>query len=241
MSLSKTAPKSGGRVIVGLESKLLSEIETNQFDQPLLKPEIEVQFLERVRLRAEQKAREIIAQAMEEAETIRNQSRQEGLAEGLAEGRAEADREIENLKQEFGAQFSRLMASIQEEKSKIWQEYQEELVLLTKVAVEKVLGVTLAENKEQILANLFHQALEQIEKKKELLIKVNPDDAELMQEMLEKARAECPQLDRCQIQPDAAIEQGGVILETKNSIVNNTIDARYTEVKKILDQLDVEQ
>ena len=240
MSLSKTVPRSGGRVIVGLETKLLSEVETKQFDQPLLKPETEVQFWERVRLRAEQKAREIIAQAMEEAETIRNQARQEGLAEGLAEGRAEADREIENLKQEFGAQFSRLMASIQEEKSKIWQEYQEELVLLTKVAVEKVLGVTLAENKEQILANLFHQALEQIEKKKELLIKVNPDDAELMQEMLEKAKTAYPQLSKCQLKADPAIEQGGVILETKNSIVNNTIDARYGEVKKILDQLDVE-
>jgi len=31
-----------------------------------------------------------------------------------------------------------------------------------------------------------------------------------------------------------------VILENEDSIINNTIDVRYAEVKKIVDQLDVE-
>ncbi|WP_457570941.1 FliH/SctL family protein [Desulfovulcanus sp.] len=233
--MSKTASRTGGRLIVGLQTKLVSEVQTKQANQPFLSPEIEVQFWERVKVRAEQKAREIIARAMEEAKTIKSQARQEGFAEG----RAEAISEIESVKQEFGEQFSKLMTSIQEEKSKIWQECQEDIILLTKAAVEKVLGVTLAENKEQILTNLFHQALEQIEEKKELLIKVNPNDAELMREVLEKAKTSYPQLGQCQVKSDPAIEQGGVILENKNSIVNNTIDARYAEVKKILDQLEL--
>ena len=73
-----------------------------------------------------------------------------------------------------------------------------------------------------------------------MCIRAHPDDIEIMQEMLEKARAEYPQLDKWQLKPDPAIEQGGVILENENSIINNTIDVRYAEVKKIVDQLDVE-
>ena len=260
MSLSKDISKSRGRIIIGLGSEPLSEETLKQTEQPVLNPELEAQFWQRVRLRAEQKAREIIARAMEEAEGIKARAQEEGFkegyakglkegqakgySEGLTNGRAEAQKECENefeaLKQEFSTQFGTLMRNIEEKKENFLQEYKEELVLLTKASVEKILHITLDENKEQILNNLFHQAMEQLEDKKKLCIRAHPDDIEIMQEMLEKARAEYPQLDKWQLKPDPAIEQGGVILENENSIINNTIDVRYAEVKKIVDQLDVE-
>ena len=266
-----------GRVIVGPGSEPLSQEMMKRPEQPtLISPELETQFWQRVRLRVEEKAREIMATSIREAEEIKARARKEGFeqgykegyakglkegqeeghakghaegyTEGLAKGEEEARKEVENnfakemeeLKEDLSTRIAHLLADIDGQKEKIWNEFKEELVLLTIVSVEKIFNITLNDHKKEILNSLFDQAMDQLEDKRELCIKVNPDDAEIMQEVLEKARAEYPQLDKWQLKADPAIELGGVILENEDSIINNTIDVRYAEVKKIVDQLDVE-
>ncbi|MBT8764284.1 hypothetical protein KFV02_10100 [Desulfohalobiaceae bacterium Ax17] len=236
MSKSFSKPDSG-KVIVGLQTRFLAELEARATDRSYLTPETEDKFWERVKARAQEKAREIIARAMQEAQGIREQAREEGLKQG----QAQAAREIEKVKQKLTDDFARVISQIEQEKCNIWQRFRQDLVLLTRAAVEKVLGLELEKNKEKVLENLLDQALELIESKEELVIRVNPDDTELLQGIMDKLRAKHPQLSLWQVKPDPQITQGGLVLENGKGMVDNTIEGRYAAVKKILDELSLDE
>lgn len=83
-----------GRVIVGPGSEPLSQEMMKRPEQPtLISPELETQFWQRVRLRVEEKAREIMATSIREAEEIKARARKEGFEQGYKEGYAKGLKE----------------------------------------------------------------------------------------------------------------------------------------------------
>ena len=81
----------------------------------------------------------------------------EGYTEGLAKGEEEARKEVENnfakemeeLKEDLSTRIAHLLADIDGQKEKIWNEFKEELVLLTIVSVEKIFNITLNDHKKK--------------------------------------------------------------------------------------------
>ncbi len=239
MSLSDAPRKiTGGRVIMGLRTRDLEEVNAESRQAVRIDtPETEARFLERVREKARGKASEIINQAMTEAKEIRNKAREEGRARGMAR----ADQEIQATREELSSNMGKVIASLKNEQSKIRNEYLQDMVLVLRASVEKILGLEIQENRINILESLLDQSLDLAESNKKLTLTVSPDDEEILKELLENAREKYPVVEGCRIKSSAKIKKGGLILENGNGMVDNTLDSRFEQIKKIVEQVSLEE
>ncbi|MFO7818245.1 MAG: FliH/SctL family protein [Thermodesulfobacteriota bacterium] len=235
MSLSNPRFRSGGRVIIGLHSKELDVVQNSEsknfWDEGTQK-----EFMERVKKRAQGAAREIIANAMREAEEIKSAAYTDGLQQGRKDARSEEEQRAKN----FSKKVSKAMDSIATGREKIWSEYREDLVLLAKTAVDKILGWQMDEDREKVLSTLFEKSIELLDSGQEITVRVRPADKEIMQNVVDESVKDNPKFGHVQVVEDKTLEQGGVILESKSGIVDNSIQTRLKSIRQILDQVDLE-
>lgn len=239
MSLSDAQRKfSGGRVIIGLQTRDLDEMNMEAGNAiRIATPETEERFLERVREKARQKAAQIITQAMQEARQIREKAREEGLSQGLAQ----ADEEISAIKDELSSNVGKIFSNLKKEKLKIWDEHRQDMVLVLKASVDKVLGIELSENRTRVMESLMHQALELVESTKELTLAVCPEDEEVIKSLLEQAREKRPEIGSYRIKASGKIKKGGLILENGNGVVDNSIDSRFEQIRKVIAEISLSE
>ncbi|WP_028574041.1 FliH/SctL family protein [Desulfonatronovibrio hydrogenovorans] len=239
MSLSDASPKfKGGRVIIGLQSRALDEMDLEARNSiRLATPETEEKFLERVRERAGQKASEIISKAMAEAKEIKQKASEQGFEQGLSKSR----REIDTVKESLSKDVARIFANLKQEKHKIWTRYRQDMVLVLRTSLERILGIEIEKNRAEILGILMDQALELVERGKELSLTVSPKDQELIEELMERAREKHPDIGNCRVKVSEKIKKGGLILENGSGVADNTLDSRYKQVKEIVDRISLDE
>ena len=198
--------------------------------------EREENFLQQVSLKAQSKAKDIIQEAMQEAESIRSQAYQEGLNQA----QQDIQKQVQQTRDSLNKQFHQLINSLQKEKHKIWEDHSQDLVLLTKSAVEKVLNLELEAKRQESLTRLLEEGLETIDNQKGLTLKIHPQDGELLEDLLQQAQARFPALEKWRIKKDQKLEPGGVILETENGMVDNSLSTRWSEIMAVLEDLTLE-
>jgi Flagellar biosynthesis/type III secretory pathway protein len=186
-----------------------------------------------VRVKARDAAAEILAQARREAEQIREQARNEGQAEGYAQAQDEVSRQM----REFGMTLGNILQAVQTQEVEIFESQRKDFARLILLAVRKALGVEMAERRKEVLDSLLREALEKLESLRQITARVAPEDVEGMELLLNEAKAAFPRLDQWQVKGDAGIASGGVVLETRVGMIDNTLDTRWAEVQAILDRL----
>ena len=223
------------RIIMGTDT-VLGEQELSKSRKIFWTAEREEDFLHQVSLKAQAKAKEIIQQAMQEAESIKDQA----YKQGLDQAQENVKKQVQEARDELKNQFQQLTDSLQQEKHKIFKDYGQDLVLLSKCAVEKVLNLELADNREQSLSNLLEEGLEIIDTQKGLTLKIHPQDAGLLEDLLKQAKIRFPSLEKWRIKKDDKLEPGGIILETQNGMVDNSLSTRRSEIMAVIEQLSLE-
>lgn len=187
--------------------------------------------MEQVRDRAQQMAREILAQALAEAEQIRLQAKEEGLAA--------ARNEVKALAKAEAAKVSAFLGSLQDalaaEKERVTAEQRQALFQVLLLAFEKTLGVMLGEERERALNALFDEAVAQLQTTGCITVHVCPSDLELARNLVERTREERPDLPELRVCQCADLELGGVRIESGDGLVDNSIAARFEQVRSILD------
>jgi len=232
MSLSKKE-LSFGKVIVGLETKSVEEVE---YKPTYIPPEeVERRVLAGAKKKAKEKAKEILNQALREAKAIKEKAFQEGYLEGQKQARAELDK----LKQDLAQKWITFFDSLEQEKQKIYAEYKEDLLLLLRKAVQKITYVVLSEEKNKILESFLKEAVDYIQNKKEVVVKINPQNKELVLEILESIKKEYPSLNVCQVKEDASLEDCAVIVENGNGLVENRLSSRLKQIEEILAKIEL--
>ncbi|MFZ5810955.1 MAG: FliH/SctL family protein [Thermodesulfobacteriota bacterium] len=242
MSLSSQTgdiPPPTGRVVMGVGSAgpqetTVAEIEARR--SPMHFERIEAEFWERVRAKAQDKAREIISQAMAEAERLKATARDEGLAEGAEQARSQFETHLD----EMGKAFAEILEVIQKDRKTLWASYRQDFVTLLRLAVEKTLGILLEERRRDILESLLDEALDIIDSRTDLAVTVHPDDAPMIEELLSRAAASRQGLDRWRVKGDPSLTPGGVRLESRDGMADNTVDSRFAEVEQIMGRLRVD-
>ncbi|MFN2267739.1 MAG: FliH/SctL family protein [Desulfonatronovibrio sp.] len=228
----------GGRVIMGMQSRALDELNSEARNAVrLATPETEEKFLERVREKARAKAAEVINSAMAEARVIREKASKEGRKQGLSK----ADEEIAAMKDQLKSDVAQIFSNLKKEKIKIWDEYRLDMVMVLKASVDKVLGIEMSENRTKILESLLNQSLELVESSKEMTITVCQEDEQTVRDLLQKAEEKYPEMGTCRVKSSKKIKKGGLILENGSGVVDNTLESRYNEIKKIVEQLSLSQ
>jgi flagellar assembly protein FliH len=241
MSLSKAMVNETGKkkrkVILGPDASGLTELSLDELeDRGRRDPwsrDSEDEFFDRVRDKAKAKAKEIITIAMSDAEHIKAQAAKEGFAQGMAQ----AEQDIQALLGEKATALASILEQAQGGSKAIWEEYRQDIVTLVSMAVEKVLAVEVDQRRREVLGSLLDEALENVDSQRNLLVKVHPNDAEIMGELLTAAAKAHGALKDWRVKPDKDIAQGGVVLESDKGMVDNTVASRREIVCAVFDKL----
>ncbi|MBU4525328.1 MAG: hypothetical protein KUA37_12315 [Desulfomicrobium sp.] len=226
MSSTPTCP---ARVIYGLHSREGAGL--NRPPSMIWNNETEDHYMEQVRQRAQQMAKEILAQALAEAEGIRAGAR----AEGFAAGQHEADALVQAEKAKVGAFLGTLQTAIVAEKDRVYVEHKQCLFRILRLAFEKTLGVMLDEQREQVLTTLFEEAVSQLQANTCITVHVCQADLALATTLAGQSRERRSDLPEVRIRVSDNLEPGGVRIESGDGLVDNSVAARFEQVRAILD------
>ncbi|MBU1004068.1 MAG: flagellar assembly protein FliH [Proteobacteria bacterium] len=241
MSLSSNSvTRNSGRVIVGMGSHgpaetTLGELQ-GQRDLTKWTSKTDEEYMRRVRDRATDAAKQIITQAMAQATDLREQ----GKAEGLQDATNQAQEYLDSLAEQHAQTLATALAAMEQGGKQLWNEHRQDIVTLVHMVVRKTIKVEMDARREEILGSVMDQALDAIDSYRELCLKVNPQDEELVGQLMERAKAMHPGLDRWCVRPDDKIQPGGMILESAQGMVDNSMEARWRAVEQVLEQLSLE-
>ncbi|WP_027721483.1 FliH/SctL family protein [Maridesulfovibrio zosterae] len=239
MSLSKAEDNKfyTGRVIMGLDSNNNSQEMTLQEMEGKKKPtwndDTDKEYFERVKIKAQDMAKKIIAKAIAEAESIKAEAQAAGYAEGQNQAKAEAEQHMIA----FSQNIAQTLGNIQDNARNIILSQSADAISLVLMVIEKTLAVEMESSRREILAALLDESLSHIDSLTQLVIKISPADSEIIGPLLEQAQTEYPDLAKWRIKPDPSIDNGGVIVEAEDAMINNTITSRWEGVQEILAQL----
>jgi len=238
MSLSKHAPKTNltGKVLMGLDTPGPDEMTIQEIEgkrQVTWDEATDAEYLQRVKTKAKEKAKEIMMLAELEAEALRATARHDGYQEGIAQAQADVEQhihtmstEVENLMKQLGAQGGT-----------IFQDRRQDIIGLITLAVEKTLSIEIAEKRKQSIESLMLEALDRIESQRQLAIKCHPDEAPDLDAFIRTIQERNPALQYWTVKGDPSIESGGVIVEAAEGKVDNTVATRWAGVRPIMEQL----
>lgn len=228
-----------GTNVTDLEDILRSTRQANEHNP--WTPETEEEYWNRVRAKAQAGAKEILSTAMTkaqaDAEQIRTQAHEEGLDAGLREAQAHLDHALNEISDKMAA----VMAAIQTVGPKVTAQYKRDLVIMTRLCVEKILKIEVSTRREESMTRLLDQALEQLEAKRDYVIKVCPDDEEMMNDIMQRAQARHPNLLSWRVRAVPGLHPGGVVVESEEGMADNSMETRRAAVMAILDQLSLDE
>lgn len=241
MSLSKAKSETKrtaltGKVVMGMNTPGPDELTIQEIEgkrQLTWDEATDEEYMNRVRDKAREAAKEIKLLAELEAEALRATSAQEGYSEGLAKAQELVNQQIQDISTKGEDLFRQLGA----QGTTIFEERREDIVALIKLAVSKTLNVELAEKRVESLQTLMQEALDRIDSKRELTVKCHPEDVTSLEEFLATIQERDPALKYWSVKADPGIQMGGVIVEGAGCRVDNTIDTRWEGVEPIFDQL----
>ncbi|NCC24294.1 MAG: hypothetical protein EOM25_03695 [Deltaproteobacteria bacterium] len=234
MSRDTTTDRPAGRIIVGLQERGFADFETYS-DRPVWNEETEALLLERVRERAREQATAIMTQANEEAVAIRRRAAEEGLRQGRKEARQEHDR----LKTEQRDILAKTLKGVDQSLENLWERYRQDLVLLMRAALEKALAFELEQSREEVLTALLQESLTLLDCKRTLTVQVAPQDEALIRDLLAAAQKNDPDLGSWRVQASPQVKTGGLVVESCEGMVDNSVETRMRAIRDIVEQIDL--
>eukprot|EP00831_Metopus_contortus_P010844 TRINITY_DN14259_c0_g3_i1.p1 TRINITY_DN14259_c0_g3~~TRINITY_DN14259_c0_g3_i1.p1 ORF type:complete len:262 (-),score=82.36 TRINITY_DN14259_c0_g3_i1:157-942(-) len=239
MSLSKHVTNRAnltGKVVIGMHSPGPDEMTIQELEgkrQLTWDSATNEEYLNRVKEKAREAAKEIKMLAELEAEALCATATHEGFAEGMAQAQATVDQHILDI----STQAEALLAQLGAQGNTIFEARRQDIIGLIKLAVRKTLKVELDEKRTASLEALMSEALDRIEAQRQLEIKCHPDDVEELEIFVRTIQERNPALKYWSVKGDAAIKTGGVVVEAAGAKVDNTVDTRWKSVEPLFDQL----
>lgn len=166
---------------------------------------------------ASQQAKQIIDDALKEAEQIREIEKKKGFDAGYEQGLR---------------QVAEVLVRFKQEKERVLSEIEPQVVMLVRKIAEKIIGKELELNNETIV-NIVKQALQPVKQQKEIIIRVNPQDVEILEKNKAGIIDVLARTNDISIKPDDSVVSGGCIVETEIG----TIDARLDTQLRVLEQV----
>ena len=238
MSLSKNATEQRftGKVLMGVgtpgpDEMTIQEIEGKR--KLLWDDTVNNEYLERVKAKAKEAAKEIKILAELEAEALRATARHQGYQEGMAQAQADVDAHTKAMTAEMENMLTQLGAY----GSAIFEERRQDILALIRLAVQKTLAVEMSEQRTASLETLMREALERIESKRQLTIRCAPDDEEDLKAFIGSIQEANPTLKYWTIKSDPSLTQGGMVVEADEGKVDNAVTSRWQGVEPIFEQL----
>lgn len=174
---------------------------------------------------AHQKAKEIIQEAERKAAQINEQAsleREEAMESAQEEGY-----------QNGLAQASEILLQAREEAAEIIAASESELIRLSLVIAEKIIGRSLEIDQHSILA-IVAQAVENVRQQREIVLRIHPEDAKIIRENRRELLDMLGRIKDIAIKEDGEVTRGGCIIETESGTIDASLDAQLAMLKQRL-------
>ncbi len=226
---------SKGRIFIGQSGLVMDEVEFThrQKMEQIWDEETEKRFIEKIKQKATQQAKAIVEEAKTEALEIKRRA----YEEGYKQGKEDAQKEIESLKTETSQRLISILKDIESQKAKIWEQFSEDLLILIDTCVKKVLTVSFEEHKKKVLESLLSRSLDLVEEKREIVLALSEEDRGLLEEILKEVRKDYPHIQKWNIEWRTDIPSGSVIIETRDSRIEDSFKDRMEQVLTLLDEI----
>ena len=228
MSSSDENRREWGNIYMGLNTLSLDAVEGERSRN--WSAEDEAAYLDRVKTKATEKAAAIMAEAGTQAEALRAEAREAGYAEGMAQ----AEEELEAFRSAMADSVSAVLSAIEAQGPAVSAQWREELVTLVRLAVEKGVAMTLSQDRASLLEALYTQAVAALENRRNLVIRVNPEDEPAIADIVAVTLNKYPDLKAWNVRADASINPGGLTVESDESLADNRLEKRAAMVNEIL-------
>jgi type III secretion system HrpE/YscL family protein len=161
---------------------------------------------------AQEKARQIIEEALREQDSIRQRARQEGNAQGLAE-------------------WNRVLTAANQRADELTNSWEETMLRLSVRVAEKIIGEQLRVHPETIV-EIIREVMKNIRPGKRLTIKVNQADAQQARARIDRIKDGISTSSDIEIVASGSVSPGGCVIESELGI----IDARLETQLKCLEE-----
>ena len=240
MSLSNQKAESSfkyGKILLGTSSEgptvvPLAELEGGSERLTWTQANTE-DYKRRVRDKAAAMAKSILLEAQREARELKAQAK----TEGHREGRELARRELELAREEMAVTLTGYLAAFQSGRGNLWNTQRQDIVTLIQLAVEKAVHLEMSSRNREILENLLDQAVDALDSRQRLIVRVHPGDEDNMLNLLRRARERHPDLGSWRVKTDPALHAGGLLLESDHGLVDNSVETRLAWIREVLDHL----
>lgn len=206
----------------------------------------------------ENEARERAEQIISEAETIRAEAAREHkeAAEklrqaesrlqtahetGLAEGRSQARAELAQAREELANATGAVLIGIQEQCAAIFGAWRHDLAALVREVAEKGAGFVIRADRAEVLSSLLDQSMRALLDKRSFSVRVNPEDGDLVHDILSDARHVNSRVSSWEVLRDPSLEPGSLVVESESALVDNSRAARFSAVDEVLAHLEIPQ
>lgn len=196
-------------------------------------PEDEEAYLKRIKEKASQMAASILDEAKTEAEAIRQGAHQEGYDKGLAEAQAE----LETFQNGMADSVNAVLSAIEGQCSQIFNQWRDDLIGVSRLAVEKITTLELSQQNAAIMASLLGEAIAVLETRRELVIRVNPEDEPVITDIVAMTQNKYPDVKSWRVKSDPTVTPGGMVLESESSLAEGRVESRKAAVEEVLSHL----
>jgi flagellar assembly protein FliH len=165
--------------------------------------------------------------AIEEAARV--QGYQLGYEQGHAEGMAAGEAQLAPLVQRLSA----LLNGIHENHTAFYRAAERQVVDLALQIAQKVVEREL-ENMPDLAINVIRAALEEMDVRTAIRVRVNPDDFEVLQRRWSSVVPSGVSSERIELQPDERIQPGGGVIETTHGQVDAQLATKLEQLGNAL-------
>ena len=145
--------------------------------------------------------------------------------------------ELENFRAGMTESVSAVLSAIEGQCSHIFDQWREDLVAVCRLAVEKITGIQLAAERRTILESLLVEAVGVLEKRREIVIRVNPEDEPMLTDILGMTQERFPDVKSWRVRADSNISSGGMVVESESSLAQGRLESRRAAVEEVLSRL----
>jgi type III secretion protein L len=163
---------------------------------------------------AQERARQIIAQAERESDEIREKAHQEGKAQGLAE-------------------WNRILAQASKRAEELTKSWEETMLRLSVRVAEKIVGEQLRLHPDTIV-EIVREVLKNVRPGKRLAIQVNPSEAQRVRARIDRLKEGVGVSSEIEIVATASVPAGGCVIDSELGIIDARLETQLKCLEEIL-------
>lgn len=218
----------------------IKQADRNEKSSKTAETEYAEQLAEKIVAEARQEASAILQKAMDEAsaeiERLKKEAFDQAYRQGYEQGEKDgyqvgfqaADKEGELIRK----QAKLVLESAHKKAHEINEKNQNDIIELSVQIAGKIINASLSENQEYIL-KIAKEAISEFKNKKQVVIYVSPENAELFGRSSDSLSAVCPNTSIV-IMEDEKVSPFGCVIESDTLIIDAQVTSQLEQVKNAL-------